>query len=81
MDLLISVRGYEDIVLAKVDFTTETGMETISNWSEFCTKLKANPTGKFAVVADIERDSSSRVSSFGRNRRLSGAQSDLAGRL
>lgn len=65
VDLLISVRGYEDIVLAKVDFTTETGMETISNWSEFCTKLKANPTGKFAVVADIERDSSSRVSSFG----------------
>ncbi len=55
VDLLISVRGYEDIVLARVNFTTETGMDTISNWQELRDKLMANPNGKFVVVADIER--------------------------
>lgn len=64
VDLLISVRGYEDIVLSKVNFTTETGMDTISNWTEFRTKLNANPNGKFAVIADIERTDSSYVSNF-----------------
>lgn len=65
VDLLISVRGYEDIVLAKVSFTTETGMNTISTWKEFREKLNANPTGKFAVITDIERTDSSNVSTFG----------------
>lgn len=55
VDLVISVRGYENIVLDRVNFTTETGMDTISNWRELYDKLYKNPTGKFVVVADIER--------------------------